>query len=196
MTSRGCVSRSRDVSRGGPTFPIERRRTSSYLTESLRRLRRILERVTPQPSSLARLAAFGAALVAALAVSSGVSAAPACADAILSDWLDDSRIDRIYALPCYEAAIDSIPNDLRDYTDAADVIARAFQSVSGRRLDRGLEGLEPTSATPAVVPPVDSSSSTAVPVPILVLGGMSVALITAGGLGYLSRRRRESRGLE
>jgi hypothetical protein len=154
-----------------------------------------LERLIPKTSSLAWLAAFAAALVSALVVSSGVSAAPACADAILADWLDDSRIDRIYALPCYEAAIDSIPDDLKDYTDAADVIARAFQSVSGRRLDRGLEGLEPTSS-PAVVPPVDSSSSTAVPVPILVLGGMSAALLAAGGFGYLSRRRRESRGLD
>jgi hypothetical protein len=143
-----------------------------------------------------RVAVLVATLVSALVASSSASAAPACADAILADWLDDSRIDRIYALPCYEAAIDSIPDDLKDYTDAADVIARAFQSVSGRRLDRGLEGLVPTSSTPAVVPPVDSSSSTAVPVPILVLGGMSAALLAAGGFGYLSRRRRESRGLE
>jgi hypothetical protein len=152
--------------------------------------------LTSQPSSfLARVAALGAALVSALVAAGGVSAAPPCAGAILADWLDDSRIDRSYPLPCYEAAIDSIPDDLKDYTDAADVIARAFQSVSGRRLDRSLEGPVPTS-TPAVVPPVDSSSSTAVPVPILVLGGMSAALLAAGGFGYLSRRRRESRGLD
>jgi hypothetical protein len=155
-----------------------------------------LERLTPQPSSLARLAALVAVLVSALVAASGASAAPPCADAILADWLEDSRIDRTYALPCYEAAIDAIPDDLKDYTDAADVIARAFQSVSGRRLDRGLEGPVAASSTPAVVPPVDSSSSTAVPVPIVVLGGMSAVLLAAGGFGYLSRRRRESRGLE
>jgi hypothetical protein len=155
-----------------------------------------LERLTPQPSPFARLAALVAVLVSALVAASGASAAPPCADAILADWLDDSRIDRTYALPCYEAAIDSIPDDLKDYTDAADVIARAFQSVSGRRLDRSLEGPVATSSTPAAVPPVDSSSSTAVPVPILVLGAMSGALLAAGGFGYLSRRRRENRGLE
>jgi hypothetical protein len=152
--------------------------------------------LTPHPSILARLAALAAALVATLVAATGVSAAPPCADAIIADWLDNSRIDRIYALPCYEAAIDSFPDDLKDYTDATDVIARAFQSVFHRRLDRSLEGPVKASSTPAVVPPADASSSTAVPVPILVLGGMSAALLAAGGIGYLSRRRREGRELE
>ena len=95
-------------------------------------------------------------------------------------------------MPCYEAAIDAIPHDLEDYTDAADVIARAFQDRSGRRLERGLEG--PVPATPGVVtPPVDTSSSSSVPIPIIVLGGMSLALLGAGGFGYVARRRREQR---
>jgi hypothetical protein len=146
--------------------------------------------VISRPSFIPRLATALAAAVAALVVSSGASAAPACADAMLADWLDNGRIDRIYALPCYEAAIDAIPHDLRDYTDAADVIARAFQDRSGRRLERGLEGpVANASATPGVVPSVDSSSS--VPVPIFVLGAMSLTLLAAGGFGYVARRRRE-----
>ena len=147
----------------------------------------------PHPS-FPRVAIVVAALVSALVASSGAPAAPPCADAILGDWLDN-RIDRVYALDCYEAAIDAIPADLRDYTDAADVIARAFQSRSGRRLERGLEG--PILADIAHgVPPVDASSSSSVPVPILVLGAMSLMLLGAGGLGYVSRRRREQRGLD
>lgn len=150
-----------------------------------------------RPSSLVRLVTALAALVAAFAAATSASAAQPCADAILADWLDDSRIDRVYALPCYEAAIDAIPQDIEDYTDAADVIARAFQSAAGRRLERGLEGPVPASAgTPASVPPVDASSSTAVPVPILVLAGMSLTLLAAGGFGYVARRRREQRGLD
>jgi hypothetical protein len=153
--------------------------------------------VTLRPRSLARAAALAAALLAVLVASSSASAAPPCAGAILSDWLDDSRIDRVYPLPCYEAAIDAIPQDIQDYTDAADVIARAFQSVSGQRLDRTPQGpVAPGSVPPAVTPPVDTSSSTAVPIPLLVLGGMSLALVAAGGFGYVSRRRRESRGLD
>ena len=152
-----------------------------------------MEPLTPHAPSFARLAALVAAVVSAFVASSASAvAAPRCADAILADWLDDSRIDRVYALPCYEAAIDSIPSDLRDYTDAADVIARAFQSVSGRRLERTLEGPVAAGSTPpGDVPAVDTASSTAVPVPILVLGGMSAALLAAGGFGYLSRRRRD-----
>ena len=150
--------------------------------------------LTSRPLTLIRTTTFVAALVAALIASTSAAATPACADAILADWLDNSRIDRVYALDCYEAAIDAIPGDLRDYTDAADVIARAFQDRSGRRLEqRGLEGpVAPT--TPDAVPPVDASSSSSVPVPILVLGAMSLMLLGAGGLGYVSRRRREQRG--
>jgi len=151
--------------------------------------------MTPR-SPFSRAVLVLAALVAALVASSSSAAAPPCAEAILADWLDDSRIDRVYALDCYEAAIDAIPGDLRDYTDAADVIARAFQDRSGRRLERGLEGPVPTSPTPGVVPPVDASSSSSVPVPILVLGAMSLTLLGAGGVGYLSRRRRESGRLD
>ena len=139
---------------------------------------------------LSRLAALVATLLAALVASSGVSAAPPCAQALLADWLDDSRIDRMYALPCYEAAIDAIPDDLRDYTDAADVIARAFQDRSGHRLERRLEGPVPATAG---VPSVDASSSSSLPVPILVLGAMSLTLLGAGGFGYVARRRREQR---
>jgi hypothetical protein len=150
-----------------------------------------------QPRSLSRAAVFAAVVLVALVATSSASAAPPCAGAILSDWLDDSRIDRVYPLPCYEAAIDAIPQDIEDYTDAADVIARAFQSVSGRRLERTPQGpVAPESVPPAVTPPVDTSSSTAVPIPILALGGMALALLAAGGFGYVSRRRRESRGLD
>lgn len=165
------------------------RRTRLEHTESLRRPSRLHDHVTSQ-LRLSRLAALVATLLAALVASSGVSAAPPCAQALLADWLDDSRIDRMYALPCYEAAIDAIPDDLRDYTDAADVIARAFQDRSGRRLERRLEG--PVPATPGV-PPVDASSSSSLPVPILVLGAMSLTLLGAGGFGYVARRRREQR---
>jgi hypothetical protein len=147
-----------------------------------------------KPTTLTRIVTVVAASLAALVVSvGGPSAAPACADAILADWLDNSRVDRVYALPCYEAAIDAIPHDLRDYTNAADVISRAFQDRSGRRLDRSPAGPVAPEPTPGVTPAVDTASSTSVPVPILVLGAMSAALLAAGGLGYVSRRRRESR---
>jgi hypothetical protein len=49
-------------------------------------------------------------------------------------------------------------------------------------------GDDPTGSE--AVPEVDTSAATSIPVPLLVLGGMSVALLAAGGLGYASRRRQ------
>ena len=46
-------------------------------------------------------------------------------------------------------------------------------------------GDDPGQATPDV----NTSSPSSVPIPLLVLGGMSILLLGAGGLGYLSRRR-------
>lgn len=144
---------------------------------------------TPFIRALATLAV----LIAAFAATSTAGAATTCGKAILDDWLDDDRIDRIYELSCYESAIDAIPEDIRIYTNAEEVISRAFQNVSGKRLERRLEGPSTTETPPTgYVPPVDSSASTAFPLPLLVLGGMSVVLLTAGGFGYVSRRRRQN----
>ena len=48
----------------------------------------------------------------------------------LADWAD-GRIDRTYPAPCYLAAIDALPEDVRAYTTAKDDISRAL-STSGR----------------------------------------------------------------
>jgi hypothetical protein len=37
---------------------------------------------------------------------------------------------------------------------------------------------------------VDTSGPSSIPIPLVILGGMSLALLAAGGLGYLSRRRQ------
>lgn len=51
----------------------------------------------------------------------------ACGKAVLSDW-SDGRIDRTYPDSCYEAAIDTMPEDVRAYTTAKDDISRALYS--------------------------------------------------------------------
>jgi hypothetical protein len=130
------------------------------------------------------------AFLAALAWSDAARAAEPCAKAILADWQDNGRVDRVYELPCYEAAIDAIPTDLRDYIDAEDVITRAFHRAAGRRLAITKTPSTEDPVSPLPVPPIDTASSpSAIPVPLLVLGGMSLMLLAAGGIGYLSRRR-------
>lgn len=154
-------------------------------------------------------------VAAALALAAPAMASSACGKKVLEDWYDNGRIDRIYPLHCYEDAIDLIPKDLLPYADAEQVISRALAQAlrgnvaqggcdpsldgspddcktggsGGKNGNGGSSGGETTTA-PEVLPDVDTSASTSVPVPLLVLGGMSVALLAAGGLGYASRRRQ------
>jgi hypothetical protein len=51
----------------------------------------------------------------------------ACGRAVLADWAD-GRIDGTYPDPCYHAAIDAMPEDLRAYSTAKDDISRALYS--------------------------------------------------------------------
>lgn len=150
--------------------------------------------------------------LAALSTASPAGAATECGKKVLADWFDNGRIDRLYPLNCYEEAIDAIPDDLRDYADAEDVITRALQAALRGELAPG--GVDPTpndndpgsnggsngsggepggdgdsGSNPQAAPDVDTSGPSSVPIPLLVLGGMSLALLAAGGLGYLSRRR-------
>jgi hypothetical protein len=147
--------------------------------------------------------------VAALTTASPAGAATECGKKVLADWFDNGRIDRLYPLNCYEEAIDAIPDDLRDYADAEEVITRALQAALRGELAPG--GRDPTPGdddpsagggngsddgsgtgngdNPQAAPGVDTSGPSSIPIPLLVLGGMSLALLAAGGLGYLSRRR-------
>ena len=75
-------------------------------------------------------AVFAAGLV--FSSLSGLGAAPtvderACGRAVLDDW-SDGRLDATYSGPCYLAALDGMPEDLRAYTTAHDDITRALQS--------------------------------------------------------------------
>jgi len=169
--------------------------------------------------AIAALLTVLASALVALAASAPANAAAktACGDKVLADWFDNGRIDRLYPLHCYEDAIDAIPDDLRDYADAEEVISRALQSALRGELAPGgrdpTPGSDPTgSDDPSdpgapgtndpddptgsngggseAAPDVDTSGPAAVPIPLLVLGGMSIALLAAGGLGYLSRRRQ------
>ena len=125
-----------------------------------------------------------------------------CGDKVLADWFDNGRIDRLYDGHCYEDAIDAIPSDLRDYANAEEVIFRALQASLRGELDPGGRdpspdaGGSPPPSDPGnpegggsvAAPDVDTTGLSSVPIPLLVLGAMSLALLAAGGVGYLRRR--------
>ena len=73
---------------------------------------------------------IGVAVTAAVLVGCGLGQPAnevACGKAVLSDWAD-GRIDQEYPAPCYEAAIDVMPEDIRAYTSTKDDISRALYS--------------------------------------------------------------------
>jgi len=167
--------------------------------------------------ALIALVAVVASAFVALSLSGTAAAATPCGTKVLADWFDNGRIDRIYPPHCYEDAIDAIPRDIGPYSDAADVITRALQSSLRGELAPG--GRDPTpgndddpaggggtgggssnggggddgpdlEGNPQAAPEVDTSGPSSVPIPLLVLGGLSLALLAAGSLGYVSRRRQ------
>jgi hypothetical protein len=170
---------------------------------------------TRTASAFAALLTLLVAGFVALSLTGTAAAAKAtpCGKKVLADWYDNGRIDRLYPLHCYEEAIDAIPPDIRDYVDARDVIERALQAAVNGKLTYG--GPDPTPGDgngngnrgvgiggggggsdggsgggTEVTPDVNTSSPSSVPIPLLILGGMSLALLAAGGLGYVSRRRQ------
>ncbi len=134
-------------------------------------------------------AIFTAALAAGvlLVLTPVAAGAESCGDTILLDWSDNGRIDKLYALHCYDEAIDEMPADLRDYTNASDVITRALAAAAARGGDTG----GPQSPG-GMGPDIDTSESSSVPVPLVALAGLSLVVLAAGGLGYVSRRRHDA----
>lgn len=128
------------------------------------------------------------------ALAAPAGATSSCAKKVLQDWLDNSRIDGVYPLRCYQQAIDAIPSDIRPYSNAADAIEQALLAAGGRvpAVHRG--GARKNPEPLAIAPVSTASSPSAVPIPLLVLGGISLALLAAGGAGYVSRRRRGDGG--
>jgi hypothetical protein len=141
-----------------------------------------------------RFARAGSACIAAIAgaltlvlTAPPAGAASACAERVIQDWSDNGRVDGIYPLSCYEEAVDAIPADLRDYTNAAEVIGRALTAAV--RANGG-----GSSSGPAPPGDADAPGANASAVPLLPLGGavFALGLVLAGGAAYAARRRRST----
>jgi hypothetical protein len=142
----------------------------------------------------ARFVLVGWALMLLAIPAPAATAAPApCAKRVIADWLKDGRLDRQYRLHCYSAAIDSMPNDLRDYSDATDAILRSLASaVVAPRPPGGGGGDEPL---PTAAPVIDTSGASAsFPLPLLLVGGVSLASLGAGLVAHLARRAAQMPG--
>ena len=169
------------------------------------------------------LSAALAAMISLAALSgapAGNAKAKTCADAVVADWYGDGRVDQIFPIHCYQEAIRSLPVDVLDYSNAKEDILRALAYARQDKPDPGPTGgsrptgtatdTTDTGATPpggagpggsgpdgggATVAQgnVDTSGPSSLPIPLLILGGLALLLLAAGGAGYLSRRAQARR---
>jgi len=163
------------------------------------------------------LTAVGAALTLFVAVPSASAAPAATATAtnscwldVINDWLDNSRVDKTYPVPCYTHAIQQLNTypDVQNYSSAADDIHRALLAAIH---DRGSGGGSrppsgpssgPSSAPPSNDPqpnPISSifnsgrpGNAQSIPLPLLVLGGLA-ALLLLSAIGTWVVRRLQAR---
>ena len=143
-------------------------------------------------------------LLAALA--SPASAGEVCWKVLVNDYWSDGRLDRTYSVSCFRDAIDNLPPDVRQYSDAGDDLRRALAGVVRERteVDRG----PPEPATPEPAPLDDRApkgffeetidragpkNADSVPVQVLVLASLALVLLASAGASrlneYLQTRR-------
>jgi hypothetical protein len=146
------------------------------------------------------------------------AAATPCWKALLNDWYD-GRIDQTYASHCYTEAIAHLPRDVQTYSSAREDILRALQSAKARarkaghpvskntlippapRTGKGGKSEPGPAATDAnrrkglakVADKLNPGSASSLPVPLLVLGGLALALVAAGGAGLVVKRVQSRR---
>lgn len=151
-----------------------------------------------------------AALTSLTAVPTAGAAEKTCADAVVADWYGDGRVDKVFPKHCYQEAIRSLPVDVLDYSNAKEDILRALAYARQGKPDPGPSGgSRPTETSSTEGDPtgtgsgageetaaagaVDTSGPSSVPIPLLILGGLALLLLAAGGAGYLSRRAQSRR---
>jgi len=150
------------------------------------------------------------AAVVAATIGVGTAQATTCSKALIHDWYVDGRIDRTYPVHCYREALKDIPEDQIVYGTLRDDLTRALQSVI--RKHSGNVG--PNTPVPGAGGPgggpgggshdegffhwlakkIGPSTANSVPVPLLVLGGLAIALIAAAGISFFARRWQARRG--
>ncbi len=169
---------------------------------------------SPWTSPTRRLAFLAAAALVAtagfLSLSAPAQAAKPCWEKVIDDWLDNGRIDGIYSSRCLEDARRNLPEDIRAYSDIEEKIDLALQD-DGRSL-AGVGGTTKQPTRPNITQaeaeeltnqaneqaddesPLDKAlnptqtSADSFPLPLLILVGLALVLMTAGAAGFAHRK--------
>jgi hypothetical protein len=171
-----------------------------------------------------------AAAAGAILLAGPAAAKDPCWKTLINDWYD-GRIDSVYPVACYRAALEHMPEDVAQYSSLGDDINRALQaavaaqgsdggsngsstngSPDSNDPDSGVKGTtapvnntfyggptsEPSGAlvagrdvggpVPSAIDAIGPGSADSVPVPLIVLGGLSILLLSLGAAGFAARR--------
>jgi hypothetical protein len=159
------------------------------------------------------LIALAAGLLLAAFLPGRAAAGTPCWKKVLNDW-SNGRPIRVYPLHCYRDAIRNLPEDLRDYSSAADDIQAALQAQIAKRTLRSPQSLggggNPSggkdsngnggpsrSAYRRAIDNLGTSNAGSLPIPLLVLaslGGFLLALAAAMTATKRIRSLRARRG--
>ena len=130
-------------------------------------------------------------LVSSLALGASAGAALQCRQQVIQDWSDDGRIDRVYPLRCYEQAMRTMPPEIRDYSDATEVIDRAL-TLAVRQRGGMRQGVLPAERAVAASA-THTAETTAIPTSLYVLGALALSALGLGGVGYVGHRATSGR---
>ena len=163
-----------------------------------------------RPALISLLIALAAGLLLAGFLPGTAAAKTPCWKQVLNDW-SNGRAIGVYPLHCYRDAIKNIPEDLRDYSSAADDIQAALQAQIAKRTERqtqslgggnkgsgkGTTGGPSRSAYRRAIDNLGTSNADSLPIPLLVLaslGGFLLALAAAMTAAKRIRAVRARRG--
>jgi hypothetical protein len=153
-----------------------------------------------------RLLLLTALLAGVVALMPATASAATCWKELVNDYWADNRVDRTYPISCYREAMEALPRDVVEYSDAQDDLRRALLAAirEGRDSGGGFSGggalgeqaLPPGPADDdeaskgfirEVLSVLGPKNADSIPVPLLVLGAIALLLIGAAGVSYLTR---------
>ena len=152
-----------------------------------------------RPARLTAVSVLVAAVLGMAALASDASAANAgtpCWRQVINEWVKTDHVSSTYPLHCYNDAIAHVPNDLRQYSSIEEDILAARQQAVREPLRRPTGHVSsPQAATGPknglynqAVDSLSPNNADSMPLPLLILAGLSLILIAAGGAGLVTRR--------
>jgi hypothetical protein len=154
-----------------------------------------------------------ATLLAVVLPGPASAATSPCRNKIFNDWYPDGKIASTYPVACYRDALKHMPPDAAVYSSLGDDVRAAMRAAERRssglsaplEVGHGPKAIGARSVKAALVSlsttkaPHDPASTgvvataTGAPLPILVLGGIALALVAAGAIGVTMRHARGRR---